>query len=316
MNWILSLLPIAVYILILKMLDSFSLARWKTLLAGIGYGALCCGALWYLVSSVLPLGSATPLVEELLKGGFAAYLICSKRIRFMPEALIYGAAAGAGFSLVENIIYLYSQPGMMAGTAIVRGFGCAILHMGCSALMATLLIILFKSRLHLVSSITISFIPSVLIHYAYNLSQENSLAQPMALMAIAVVLLLALFVLLFSYGDKMIFRWMDHSINVDIQTLSAIRSGHFSSTRAGQYLLEVKDQFKPECFFDMICYVQLFLELKIEKQSYMLLCQAGFDGEAMGKTLGEHQAKKAELKSLKKSIGLTGMHVLSPLVSE
>lgn len=81
-------------------------------------------------------------------------------------------------------------------------------------------------------------------------------------------------------------------------------------------MLEVKEQFKPECFFDMIYYVQLFLELKIEKQSYMLLCQAGFDGEAMGKTLGEHQAKKAELKSLKRSIGLTGMHVLSPLVSE
>lgn len=316
MNWILSLLPIAVYLLVLKMLDSFSLARWKTLLTGIGYGALCCGALWYLVSFVLSPGRTIPLVEELLKGGFAAYLICTRRIRFMPEALIYGAAAGAGFSLVENVIYLHFQPEMMAGTAIVRGFGCAILHIGCTALMATLLIMLSNSRLHLPSAAAVSFIPPALVHYAYNLAQEYELADPMALMSIIIVLLLALFILLFSYGDKMIFRWMDHSISVDVQTLSAIRNGSFSSTRAGQYLLAVREQFKPECFFDMICYVQLFLELKIEKQSYMLLCQAGFEGEDMGKTFEDHQVKKAELKALKKSIGLTGMHVLSPLVSE
>lgn len=316
MNWILSLLPIAIYLLVLKMLDSFSLARWKTLLAGIGYGALCCGALWYLVSYILSPGGATPLVEELLKGGFAAYLIYMKRIRFMPEALIYGAASGAGFSLIENVIYLYSQPGMMAGTAIVRGFGCAILHIGCTALTATLLIMLRSSRLHLPSAAAISVIPPILIHYAYNLSQECSLAEPMVLMSITMVLLLVLFIMLFAYGDKLIFRWMDHSISVDVQTLSAIRSGSFSTTKAGRYLLAVREQFKPECFFDMICYVQLFLELKIEKQSYMLLCQAGFDENAMGKTFQEHQAKKAELKALKKSIGLTGMHVLSPIISE
>lgn len=316
MNWILSLLPIAVYLLILKMLDSFSLARWKILLAGIGYGALCCGALWYLVSYVLSPGRATPFVEELLKGGFAAYLICSKRIRFMPEALMYGAAAGSGFSLVENVVYLYTKSQMMAGTAIVRGFGCAILHMGCTALTATLLLLLSGSRLHRPSAVAISLIPPVLIHYAYNLAQANSLADPKVLMAITIVLLLLLFILLFSYGEKLIFKWMDHSISVDVQTLSAIRSGNFSSTKAGQYLLAVKEQFKPECFFDMICYVQLYLEIKIEKQSHMLLCQAGFDDEVLGNAIGEHQAKKAELKSLKKNIGITGMHVLSPVTGD
>lgn len=108
---------------------------------------------------------------------------------------------------------------------------------------------------------------------------------------------------------------MDHSLAVDIQALSSIRNGNFASTRAGQYLINIRDQFKPEYFFDMICYVQLALDLKIEKQSYMLLRQTGFEGEAMGKTLEEHLAKKAELASLKKRIGKTGMMVLAPLVS-
>ena len=109
---------------------------------------------------------------------------------------------------------------------------------------------------------------------------------------------------------------MDHSISIDVQTSSAIRNGNFSSTRAGEYLLGVKEQFDPEVFFDMVCYVQLFLELRIEKQSYMLLCQAGFGGEAMGVTLQEHQAKKAELESLSRRIGKTGMWVLSPLIQD
>ena len=67
--------------------------------------------------------------------------------------------------------------------------------------------------------------------------------------------------------------------------------------------------------FDMVCYVELSLDLKIEKQSYMLLRQSGFEGEAMGKTLEEHLAKKAELASLKKRIGKTGLMVLAPMVS-
>lgn len=63
----------------------------------------------------------------------------------------------------------------------------------------------------------------------------------------------------------------------------------------------------------MVCYVQLSLELNIEKQSHMLLRQARFAGEATGGTLEGHLAKKAELETLRKRIGKTGMQVLSPL---
>lgn len=78
-----------------------------------------------------------PLVEEVLKGIVLAWLIVKNKFRFMAQCLIYGAAIGSGFSLLENIIYSYFNPGMAIGTSIVRGFGCAILHMGCTALFAT-----------------------------------------------------------------------------------------------------------------------------------------------------------------------------------
>lgn len=315
MNYLLSLLPIALYLLILRVLDSFSLAKWRILLPCIAYGLLCCFGTFLLtrVLNIPPM--LVPVLEEILKGLAVIFLLSGKKILFLHEALIYGAAAGAGFSLMENLIYLYFNPQMLAGTAMVRGFGCAILHMGCTALAGTFLLLLNKAIRMLPVSAVISFVPSLIIHLAYNHAQESGLAEPLFLMCMAVVLFLALFTILFSYGERRIYKWMDHSLSIDVQTLSAIRKGVFTSTKAGQYLIAVRDQFKPECFFDMVCYVELYLDLKIEKQSYMLLCQAGLNGEAMGKTLEEHLAKKAELKSLKKAIGKTGMMVLAPLVA-
>lgn len=315
MNYLLSLLPIALYLLILMAFDSFSLAKWKMLLGCMVYGLLCCLGVFILTRIAVIPSWGVPALEEILKGLVLVFLIAGKKIRFLHEALIYGAAAGAGFSLLENLAYLYFQPGMMVGTAIVRGFGCAILHMGCTALAGTLLLLLKNVRVLFPISVAVSYLLSILIHLAYNVAQESGLADPMLLMAGTVLLFLTVFTLMFAYGERRIYKWMDHSLAVDIQALSAIRKGNFVSTRAGQYLLAIRDRFKPEYFFDMVCYVELSLDLKIEKQSYMLLRQSGFEGEAMGKTLEEHLAKKAELASLKKRIGKTGLMVLAPMVS-
>lgn len=109
---------------------------------------------------------------------------------------------------------------------------------------------------------------------------------------------------------------MDHSIGNDIRTRSAIISGNFSSTKSGEYLLGVKEQFPPEVFFDMICYMQLFLELRIDKQSDMLLRQAGFGKDEPDTKHEERNAKKAELAALSRQIDRTGMRVLAPLIKD
>ena len=315
MNYVLSLLPIALYLLLLRAFDSFSLAKWKVLLACIGYGVQSCLMAFALTRAVEIPGWAVPALEEVLKGAAVLFLVYGGKIRFLHEALIYGAAAGSGFALAENLLYLYFQPGMMAGTAMVRGAGCAILHIGCTALVGTLLLLLKKGRMSFPAGAVISFIPSILIHLGYNLAQADNLADPLLLMSAAIVLFISILVILFSFGEKRIYRWMDHSLSIDVQTLSAIKAGNFTSTNAGKYLIDIQDRFKPECFFDMICYVQLSLELKIEKQSYMLLCQTGFDALATGKTYEEHRDKKLELDALRKRIGKTGMSVLAPLVA-
>ena len=320
--FLLSILPNVMYLLMLKMLDSFALARWRMLALSMLYGFVCC-LMALLITNPLFLGIGTevagfsvmPLVEELLKAGLMIWLICRHKIRFMAEAIIYGASIGGGFSLLENIVYFYFMPDMAIGTAVVRGFGCAILHMGCTAVMAIILLIIsYKCVAFL--KVLLALVPSVLIHFLYNESQSRGLLHPMLILLTTVVLFVFLFLILFNLGEKKIYKWMDHSINTDIQTRSAILNGTFSSTKAGEYLLRVREQFVPEVFFDMICYVQLFLELKIEKQSCMLLSQAGFESDDIGVTMKQHQEKKKELASLARNIGKTGMWVLLPLIQD
>ncbi len=320
-----SLLPILLYILVLKMFDSFALAKWKLLAGCFAAGLASCLIAFLLGRSSIggifdvTVGgrefSLMPILEELLKAVLPLILVCSRRIRFMAEALIYGAAAGGGFSLLENAVYLYYIPDMEVGTAIVRGFGCAILHIGCTALVATAALVLIGKKLS-TARVALAFIPSLIIHLLYNNLQEYQVVSPMVMLVAIIVLFVVLLLILFGQGEKAIYKWMDHSISIDIQTRAAIMSGNFASTRAGEYLLSVKERFSPEDFFDMICYVQLFLEIKIEKQSIMLLKQAGFDDDSMGIDLKEHEAKKAEMESIEKRVGRTAMWVLAPLVKD
>ena len=319
---IISLLPNALYLLVLKVLDSFALARFKLILRNMLFGLMWCAVAFLLTNQAclgLPVTvgdiSLMPFIEEILKGCILAWLIIRHKFRFMAQCLIYGAAIGSGFSLLENLIYFYFNPAMAVGTAVVRGFGCAILHMGCTALFATILLLVYRKWRN-AFGVIVSIIPSMAIHFLHNQILERELLKPMVVLVLIVVIFIALFIFLFTFGEKKIYEWMDHSIACDIETHTAIRSGNFTSTKAGEYLLSIKEQFPPEVFFDMVCYVQLFLELRIDKQSDMLLRQAGFGDEDAGRRHTERSAKKAELASLASQIGKTGMHLLSPLVRD
>src|SRR6185295_11307150 len=77
-----------------------------------------------------------PIVEELLKAAVIAALLRTHRIGFLVDAAILGFAAGAGFALVENLLYLGAAPHAGMGVWIVRGFGTAIMHGGATAIFA------------------------------------------------------------------------------------------------------------------------------------------------------------------------------------
>ena len=304
--YLVSLLPVVLYMIILKLLDSFRIIRVRMLAECLVMGIVSCVASALVVCSSDSIATYSFIVEELLKGFPVLALVVRKKIVFFIEALVYGAVIGSGFALAENILYLYSMPDMHFGTALFRGFSTALLHMGCTALMA---LALLETKMKWWLAV-ITVLPFA-IHYFYNLM----FLAPLVMMVATVLTFLFAFILINNYNERMIYEWMDHSIAFDVQLLCAIREGRLSDTNAGKYLIHIRQQLEPEVFFDCICFIQQYLELLVEGKSRMLLEQSGL---AVPLTLDDkrlHNAKVAELKQLRRNIGKLGEYLLRPVIT-
>lgn len=329
-----SFLPIIIYIVILKSLDSFKLVRWKGLCLGVILGIACCAAAYGVsdIAAYLNISYYSPLAEELLKALAAMLLMRVIHIVFFAEALCYGAAVGAGFALLENIVYLAYNPSMLPTTALFRGIGTAMLHIGCTALFLTLLLLL-PSLLSIHRRVVVgasdiykpttffplpikegwklvAVVPSFFIHALYNIQYFSPLVQ----MLFVVVLFLIIFLLINNYNERRITRWMEQSIVYDVELLTAIRAGKLADTKAGEYLLAVKAQFDAEVFFDMICYIQLYLELTISAKSRIMLREAGLPSAESNEERERRRSMTREFHILRSNIGTMGEIVLRPIV--
>lgn len=316
--YVIALLPMIVYVLSVKAMDGFSMASWKRLIPGFIWGVFCCGALFFIARVTGYENSAlSTFLEEFLKCIPLIWVICRKRVAFFAEALIYGTAIGAGFAFLENIIYVALLPGFSLGDAILRGFGTAVLHMGCTALYAASSITV--SRLMAGKPFLLTFftcccaiIPSFVIHYVYNLFLLPVFLQ----LVLVILLMIGLLIVIYDIDGKLIHKWLDSCISNDISLLASIREGHLKDTSAGEYLIDMRRKFHPEVFFDICTYLRLYLEVSIAAKSRMIMKEAGMDVPVDPEVHQENLDKLAELKALKKNIGVSGLMVLRPVIDE
>ena len=306
-----SVIPLLLYLLVLKSLDSFSIVHWRWLLVCMAVGCGSCLVAWAFseMSAALAVPFYAPLIEEILKALVALCVMRLFRIVFFAEALCYGAAIGAGFSLVENIIYIYFSPDMLFATALFRGLGTSMLHIGCSSLFLVLWLLAKNNSWKSVFRLW-GILPCILIHALYNLHHF----QPLVQMVAVVVIFLVIFLCVSNYNEKCIGKWLDQSMMYDIDLLSAIKDGTLPDTKAGQYLMSVKEQFDPYVFLDMICYVQLYLELTITAKSRMMLRESGLLDAESEDDKSQRTAMLTEFNTLRGNIGKMGEIILHPIV--
>src|SRR5207248_11452128 len=79
-----------------------------------------------------------PWIEKAIKAAAIILLFRLNRIGYKLDAVISGFAIGAGFSVIENIVYLLRFPDFGAGTWLVRGLGTAVMHGTTLALLAAI----------------------------------------------------------------------------------------------------------------------------------------------------------------------------------
>lgn len=326
MSFVAALLPVVVYIVVVYVLDSFALISVKRLLLLVLCGmaaALACFGLFQLTWLFMPetvSDFVDPVIEEAVKAIPLLILARRKKIAFFIDSVICGAAVGGGFSILENIFYLVLGDELGMGTILFRGLEVALIHMGCSAIVAAALMFAVRldgrRRAHLeikrrdVWMAAFLLLAAPALHVAHNTFHFNPLMQFIAVFGSMAGLL----VWTYQYDGDMIHRWLDKGLDKQVDLFRSIQEGNLSQTKTGEFLLSVKDSFTPEMFFDVICYVKLNVELSIAAKSRFMLREAKLD-----LPLEEEQAKNIlaqyeEYRVLEKRLGQSARITIAPVV--
>ena len=119
-HWGLALVPVLVLLAIFVWLDAFKLMSLREILVLLLLGGVAARSPSWPVSGrlldTLPIGFSiysrfvAPWIEEAIKAVVMIGLFRINRIGYKLDAVISGFAIGAGFSVVENIIYLMRLP--------------------------------------------------------------------------------------------------------------------------------------------------------------------------------------------------------------
>lgn len=314
---LISLIPVFLLLIVLLWLDSFKLARRSLLSFSLLWGAGGALTAWVLNSWLMEWldmdfrlysSFVAPLVEELLKCSWILLLIRRNRAGFMIDGAIYGFAAGAAFSMVENLWYvsLYAETGSNIMTWIVRGLGTAVMHGGTPAIFGVFCLGALNRQEDKGTALILGFLAAVSLHALFN----SFLIPPLLSTLIIVILIPVLLALLFQRNEKSIRQWLELEFDSEASILRMIRKGEFSGTKPGAFLLSLKNHYPPEIVFDMYCFISLYLELSIRAKSMMMIKESDF--------IIPHDPmlsnKLAELRALEKSIGRGGMIAIAPVL--
>lgn len=313
---LIALLPVVVFLALLRGLDAFRLvplpSALRSLLAGVVAAALAAivnRLVWegFTPSWELMTRYFAPAIEEIVKGLWPLLLIRRNRCGFPVDAAIHGFAVGAGFALMENLQYLMQMSD--AGTAlwVVRGLGTAVMHGCMTAIVGIVAKDLSDRRVSTSPALlALALVPAVVLHSAYN----HFLLPPLP----STLLLLTVFPLVtfavFARSERSTRRWLGSGFDTDTELLELLFAGELPDTPVGLYLDSFRNSFEPEVVGDMLSYLQVSLELSVRAKGMLLARESGIDVPAGPDVL----ERLEEMRWLEKQLGAAGRLALSPLV--
>ena len=323
-------LPALAFLGALLYFDSYKLVPLRAVLLAILVGGICAGLAWLAnqqIGSSLDLSRtalsryAAPLVEELLKALVLVFLLRTHRIGFLVDAGIYGFAVGTGFALVENVYLLQVQSQANLAVWIVRGFGTAIMHGGCTAMFAVIAAAMSETRAHLTArDLLPGFLLAVVTHSLYNhffpfttcFCQQSLFFFLNPLLSTALILIVVPVVshVVIKHSEESVSVWLDIGFDADTRLLEILHSGDFSGSRAGRYLTSLQEHFPGEVVADMLCYLRLHKELALRAKGVLLMRENGLDVELDQ----DVRDTLLEMKHLQKNMGRTGQAAIRPFL--
>jgi RsiW-degrading membrane proteinase PrsW (M82 family) len=319
LHWGVALIPVLVMLGVFVRLDAFALMSWKEVLVLLVLGAI--GALAaYPISGrmldTLPIGFSlysrfvAPWIEEAIKAVLIIILFRLNRIGYKLDAVISGFAIGAGFSVIENILYLTLFPQYGTGTWLVRGFGTAIMHGATLAVLAAIAHEFAERETRAAAGdydfSLLWFVPgygvAVALHTAFNQFPDRPLIAMMGAVVIAPIVLIGIL----SLGTAEAQRWLASECEEHRAQVEALRAGHWPRGAAGAKVAALAARFDAETARRIRRYWELQAWLVAEAEETMMEEAAGdatFDPAAIRSAL-------AEMEGLRTAIGTGRMAAL------
>lgn len=247
LNWSLALVPVLLMLTMFVWLDVFKLMTLWEMLGLLILGGITAG-LAYPVSGVfidqLPIGYsnysrfAAPWIEETIKALALVLLFRLNRIGFKLDAVISGFAIGAGFSVVENILYLMRFPDLAPSTWMVRGLGTAVMHGTTVAIVAAIAHELSERETREAASDfdfnLLWYVPglfiAVVLHTAFNQFPDQPLYAMIGTLAAAPFIMMAMF----KFGAQEAQHWLAEESAAHRAALQAWQSGAFPDDESGR----------------------------------------------------------------------------------
>jgi RsiW-degrading membrane proteinase PrsW (M82 family) len=282
-HWGLALVPVLLLLSIFVWLDAFKLMRLHEIVLLLVLGGVGALAAWPVAGrflDTLPIGFSVysrfiaPWIEEAIKAAVIIALFRFNKIGYKLDAVIAGFAIGAGFSVVENMIYLLRFPDYGAGTWLVRGLGTAVMHGGTLAILAASAHE-FAERETRESAGEFDFhlwwfapgyLAAVALHMAFNQFPDRPL---LAMMGAAVVVPLALIAVL-NFGTAEAERWLATERAAHQVQFDALKAGRWPDGPAGARIAALASRVDPQTAQRMGRYWELQTWLVVQAEAALM----------------------------------------------
>lgn len=322
-HWGLALVPVLLLLSIFIWLDAFKLMSLREILLLLvlgGLGAVAAYPVSGRLLDQLPIGFSfysrfvAPWIEEAIKGLIVIALFRFNRIGYKLDAVITGFAIGAGFSVVENIIYLIRFPEYGAGTWLVRGLGTAVMHGTTLAILAAVAHE-FAERENREAAGGFNFnllwfVPGFLAAVALHMLFNQFPDQPMLAMLGAAMFAPIALIAILNFGTSEAQEWLTAERGAHQAQLDALSAGQWPDSPSGHKVAALAERLGPDAAERVRRYWQLLAWLVVQAEETLLEEAAGdveFDRERI-------RASFAELPRLKHALGRSTFAALKPLL--
>jgi RsiW-degrading membrane proteinase PrsW (M82 family) len=312
-----ALLPVLALLALLVVMDSFKLVGPRVVVQSIVIGGIMAALALWLNTTILGVFSidkssliryVAPVIEEILKAAVVFTLIRMRRVGFAVDATVHGFAVGAGFAVVENVAYLASLQDASLHLWIVRGFGTAVMHGSATALFA-----IFGKGLtdRHTSTRFVWFLPGLLVAIGIHSAYNHFFLPPVLMAGASLLVLPVVVVAVYERSERNTRHWLGVGLDKDAELLQLIESGGISESRIGRALWALQTTFPATVVGDLLCLVQIHLELSVRAKGLLIAREAG-----MEIPVGEDvRARFEELHYLQRSVGKSGLLAIQPFLT-